>query len=76
MWKSWCFTRIQLKHSLGGGKTFCIDNEALYDICHNILKINTNGYDQINNNHLYIFFTFNLRRYDESRDRKRDPKRE
>ncbi|KAI5176370.1 tubulin beta [Pancytospora epiphaga] len=29
-------------------ETFCIDNDALYDICHNTLKIKSPGYDKLN----------------------------
>jgi len=29
-------------------QTFCIDNEALYNICHNTLKMKTPGYDHLN----------------------------
>lgn len=29
-------------------ETFCIDNEALYNICHSTLKIKTPGYDKLN----------------------------
>lgn len=29
-------------------QTFCIDNDALYDICHKTLKIKSPGYDQLN----------------------------
>lgn len=29
-------------------QTFCIDNEALYNICHNTLKMKTPGYDNLN----------------------------
>lgn len=29
-------------------QTFCIDNDALYDICHKTLKMKTPGYDQLN----------------------------
>lgn len=29
-------------------QTFCIDNDALYDICHNTLKLKTPSYDKLN----------------------------
>ncbi|KAI4292865.1 tubulin beta [Pancytospora philotis] len=29
-------------------ETFCIDNDALYDICHNTLKIKSPSYDKLN----------------------------
>ncbi|ELA41654.1 tubulin beta chain [Vittaforma corneae ATCC 50505] len=29
-------------------QTFCIDNDALYDICHKTLKMKSPGYDQLN----------------------------
>lgn len=37
-------------HQLVGNadETFCIDNEALYNICHSILKLKNPGYDDLN----------------------------